>query len=206
MLLDLDGCLIDSAAATRTTLAAVASCATGRRLQADALPDDALHRPRTTVLAELGVRDLEEAVTRWWEGAWAGTSPAALFPGIPAALARLREAGARLGIVTAQDRLPARLMIPPALDPLIETAVTRQDAPAKPRPDGLHTALARLGIAPTRAIMVGDSPRDMTAARTAGVQAAAAAWGWSTTAALQEAGAQQVLPDPDSLATLTPPE
>lgn len=53
--------------------------------------------------------------------------------------------------------------------------------------------------------MVGDSPRDMTAARTAGVRAVAAAWGWCPAAALRAAGAQQVLTRPSALAALQPP-
>ncbi|WP_326770745.1 hypothetical protein OG978_44410 (plasmid) [Streptomyces sp. NBC_01591] len=45
-LFDLDGVLLDSAAAVRSTLAAVATCALGRRVMPDALPPAALRRPR----------------------------------------------------------------------------------------------------------------------------------------------------------------
>jgi phosphoglycolate phosphatase-like HAD superfamily hydrolase len=102
-------------------------------------------------------------------------------------------------------RLPARLLIPPALAALVGVVVTRQDARRKPAPDGLHTALDQLGVPSARAVMVGDSPGDMTAARAAGVRAVAAAWGWCPAAALRAAGAQQVLTRPSALAALQPP-
>lgn len=148
VLLDLDGCLIDGATTTRTTLAAVASCATGHRILPTALPADALHRPRTDVLAGLGVSDPDEACGRWWQGALAAAPPAEPFPGLLAALHQLHSTGAALGIVTVQDRLPARLLIPPALAALVGVVVTRQDARPKPAPDGLHTALDQLGVTP----------------------------------------------------------
>lgn len=53
--------------------------------------------------------------------------------------------------------------------------------------------------------MVGDSPRDMTAARTARVRAVAAARVWYPAAALRTAGAQHVLTHPSTRADLQPP-
>ncbi|WP_221354408.1 HAD-IA family hydrolase [Streptomyces sp. REN17] len=54
---------------------------------------------------------------------------------------------------------------------LLEVVVTRQDAPPKPAPDGLHLALNQLSVGPQHAVLVGDSPADMTGARAAGVLA-----------------------------------
>jgi hypothetical protein len=70
-LADLDGVLLDSGAAVRTALAATATCATGRRIAPADLPADALTRPRTDVLADLGVPDPDQACIRWWDGALA---------------------------------------------------------------------------------------------------------------------------------------
>ncbi|MFF3503458.1 hypothetical protein [Streptomyces sp. NPDC003247] len=50
-LFDLDGVLLDSAAAVRSILAAVATCALGRRVTPGDLPPGALRRPRCEVLA-----------------------------------------------------------------------------------------------------------------------------------------------------------
>ncbi|MFF0155991.1 HAD family hydrolase [Streptomyces sp. NPDC005263] len=87
--------------------------------------------------------------------------------------------------------------LPPALSELLELVITRQDAPPKPAPDGLYLALNRLNIEPERAVFVGDSPTDMTAARAAGVLALGAVWGWHPPAALRAAGgADHLLPGP----------
>ncbi|MES9558853.1 MULTISPECIES: HAD-IA family hydrolase [unclassified Streptomyces] len=76
-----------------------------------------------------------------------------------------------LRAVTVQDPDRLRWLLPSALSELLDVVVTRQDAPPKPAPDGLHLALSRLNTKPERAVFVGDSPTDMTAARAAGPRA-----------------------------------
>jgi Haloacid dehalogenase-like hydrolase len=68
--------------------------------------------------------------------------------------------------------------------------------PSGPAPDGLHLALGALGMPPDRAVFVGDSPGDMTAARAAGVTGLGATWGWHQPDALLRAGAHQILTAP----------
>lgn len=63
----------------------------------------------------------------------------------------------------------------------------------------LDLALHRLNIEPERAVFVGDSPTDMTAARSAGVLALGAVWGWHPPAALRAAEADHLLPEPTSI-------
>ncbi|MCX4458647.1 HAD family hydrolase [Streptomyces sp. NBC_01728] len=197
-LFDLDGVLLDSAAAVRSTLAAVATCATGRRVMPGDLPPGALRRPRVEVLALLDVADPDDACDRWWDGALSAT-PVEPFPGVLSGLLALRAQGTATGAVTLQDPDRLRWLLPPDLSELLEVVITRQDAPPKPAPDGLHLALNRLNIGPERAVFVGDSPTDMTAARAAGVVALGAVWGWHPPAALRTAGADHLLPEPASI-------
>ncbi|WP_331725464.1 HAD family hydrolase (plasmid) [Streptomyces sp. NBC_01102] len=194
-LFDLDGVLLDSGPAVRAALAAVATCATGRRTTMADLPPGALRHPRADVLALLGVTDPDDACSRWWDGALAAALPTA-FPGVLTGLLALRAADVAIGVVTLQDRDRLPWFLPPALTDLLDVMITRQDAPAKPAPDGLHAALARIGVRPERAVFVGDSPGDMTAANAAGVLALGATWGWHPPAALRTAGARHLLPDP----------
>lgn len=194
-LFDLDGVLLDSGPAVRTALAAVATCATGHRTTPADLPPGALRRPRAEVLTLLGVSDPDDACSRWWDGALAAALPTA-FAGVLTGLLALRDVNVALGVVTLQDRERLPWYVPPALTDLLDVVITRQDAPAKPAPDGLHAALARVGVRPEQAIFVGDSPGDMTAARAAGVLALGATWGWHPPAALHTAGARHLLPDP----------
>ncbi|MFI5756793.1 HAD family hydrolase [Streptomyces sp. NPDC051569] len=168
VLFDLDGVLLDSGPAVRTALAAVATCATGRPTTPADLPPGALHRPRAEVLNLLGVTDPDDACGRWWDGALAAALPTG-FPGVPTGLLALRAVNVALGVVTLQDRDRLPWYLPPALIDLLDVVITRQDAPAKPAPDGLHAALTRLDVQPKQALFVGDSPGDMTAARAAGV-------------------------------------
>lgn len=83
----------------------------------------------------------------------------------------------------------------------LDIVVTRQDAKVKPAPDGLHMALAALDARPERAVFVGDSPVDMSAALNAGVTALGAGWGWHPPDALVRAGARQVLAVPTTIGT-----
>jgi HAD superfamily hydrolase (TIGR01549 family) len=53
-----------------------------------------------------------------------------------------------------------------------EVVVTREDAPAKPRPEPLWLICERLGVAPAAAIMVGDFKLDILAGRNAGTRTA----------------------------------
>ncbi|MFJ1930377.1 MULTISPECIES: HAD family hydrolase [unclassified Streptomyces] len=195
VLFDLDGVLLDSGPAVRAALAAVATCATGHRTTMADLPPGALRRPRVEVLALLGVSDPDDACNRWWDGALAAAPPTA-FPGVLTGLLALRAVNVALGVVTLQDRDRLPWYLPPALTELLDVVITRQDAPAKPAPDGLHAALAHVGVSPEQAVFVGDSPGDMSAARAAGVLALGAVWGWHPPTALVTAGAHYLLPDP----------
>jgi phosphoglycolate phosphatase len=59
-------------------------------------------------------------------------------------------------------------------------------ARAKPAPDALHAALARLGVGAERALYVGDHPVDAAAAARAGVEFAAVLTGPSQRDAFAE--------------------
>ncbi len=58
----------------------------------------------------------------------------------------------------------------------------------KPHPDMLLSALERFQIPPHRALMIGDSVHDITAARQAGVRVCAVGYGLGNPTLLQEAG------------------
>lgn len=95
------------------------------------------------------------------------------------------------------------------LDHMIETHgferhfVTRQTAdghPSKPHPSMLVTALAETGVAPGRAVMVGDTSYDMEMAANAGIAGIGVSWGHHDARTLREAGARTVARDFAALA------
>jgi HAD superfamily hydrolase (TIGR01549 family) len=74
-------------------------------------------------------------------------------------------------LVTRNSRLSVRRVLERhALR--FEVAVTREDAPVKPRPEPLWLICERLGVPPPRALMVGDFKFDVVAGRNAGMATA----------------------------------
>ena len=103
------------------------------------------------------------------------------YPEVEPTLAALREAGFTLAVVTNKPEAAARLVLRElGLDRYLETVAGGDTFAAhKPDPRHLSGALAQLGIAPERAVMVGDHRNDLLAARGAGVAAIYARFGYS---------------------------
>jgi pyrophosphatase PpaX len=101
------------------------------------------------------------------------------YDGVTEMLWRLRDAGARMGIVTSKLRPSVDLVLDQvSYGPAFEVIVTVEDTEGhKPEPDPILCALQRLKVSPEAAIYVGDSPYDILAARAAGVASGAALWG-----------------------------
>ena len=87
--------------------------------------------------------------------------------------AAIRAAGAYVGVVTTDNRDVTHDMLRLAgADELVSGIVCADDGvPLKPAPDGVLLLCRQLSVAPSRVIMVGDSPTDMQAGRAAGVAA-----------------------------------
>ncbi len=129
----------------------------------------------------------------------------ALFAQVPALVAALEAARLPWGIVTNKAlRLAAPLVDGLGLRPPARVLVGGDSTPhTKPHPAPLLAAAAALGVAPADCVYVGDDPRDMLAARAAGMRGWAAAWGYLGTEQPPEAwGADAVLDSP--LALLKP--
>jgi HAD superfamily hydrolase (TIGR01509 family) len=101
-----------------------------------------------------------------------------------------------------QEELTALLRIA-GVERLLDAATSGDDAEeSKPDPDIVHAALERAGARPDEAVMIGDTPYDVKAARTAGVRVIALRSGGWTDEDLH--GAEAVYDHPaDLLAHLT---
>ncbi len=73
---------------------------------------------------------------------------------------------------------------------------------AKPAPDLLHHVCGALDVAPSRALMVGDTARDVLAGRAAGMRTAAVLYGLGTREALLDASPDHVLEDIEDVLSL----
>jgi phosphoglycolate phosphatase len=186
VLLDLDGTLIDSAADIRSALnltldhfgVPVASLDEVRGWIGDgamALLLRALQDRGVTLSAVEMESWFSFFRARYAEHAAVETT---VYPGVPAALARWREAGARLAVVTNKPERPARLAMEAlGLASSVDALVGGDTLPyRKPHPAPLHEAMARAGM--TRALLVGDGLADRDAARAAAMPFFWCAWGY----------------------------
>lgn len=124
------------------------------------------------------------------------------FPDVETSLARLREAGLALAVVTSKRRFSVEMALNsfPGLRKFVDAFMTMEDAPQhEPHPAPLLMDLELLGnVAPEKAAYVGDTPSDVAAARAAGVTSVAVSWGASTAEALHAARPDHLFEDLDS--------
>jgi HAD superfamily hydrolase (TIGR01509 family) len=118
------------------------------------------------------------------------------FPGAREILDGLRAGGVRLAVLTNSGRKAADLMLRrTGLEPCFELVITRDETEwMKPRPEGISKAVAILGVQPTSAFYIGDSPYDVLASRRAGVKMVAVSTGGYSEERLREEGADFVIP------------
>src|SRR4051794_34693827 len=89
-------------------------------------------------------------------------------------LARHHRLGAVTDTAVMDEQAVRKLLAPLGLDAVLDTVVTSADVGApKPDPTIIERALAALGVAADRAVLVGNAPVDRQASRAAGVLFAA---------------------------------
>lgn len=123
--------------------------------------------------------------------------------GARALLQKLRDVGLQVVVATSAQASEADALLRQAgLDDLIDQAADSGDAAAsKPDPDIVQSALRKAGARPSEAIMLGDTPHDVEAARKAGVPVIALrCGGWWNDDAF--AGATAIYDDPAELLDL----
>jgi pyrophosphatase PpaX len=179
VLFDLDGTLVDSAAAILGSFHHATETVLQRRF-----PDE-------EILARVGGTNLDhqmrlldsehvdELVRVYREHNDPQYSELACFDGVVAVLGRLKSEGRRLGVVSAKRRSTVERVFDGAgigdyFDVVVGSDDTRRH---KPDPEPLVRALELLHAEPSDAAYVGDSPFDVAAARAAGVYAVAVGWG-----------------------------
>lgn len=117
------------------------------------------------------------------------------------ALRDVHAAGVPIALVTSKSdvELAAFLLrFEPA--PLVGTAVTATDvARGKPDPEGVLLACRRLGVAPERAVFIGDSRYDVLAGRAAGTTTVGLLYGAGDRASLEAAQPDELIETPRQL-------
>lgn len=139
-----------------------------------------------------------EADARWLE--CYATEPSRLLPGADAALGRVAAHGIVQGLVSSGDPRRVRNEIGALGVSSFFAAVVcgGETERRKPDPQPLLFALERLGVEPAAAAYVGDSPEDVTMARSAGAFAVGVPGGFPNREALEAAGPHVLAPDLES--------
>jgi phosphoglycolate phosphatase len=119
------------------------------------------------------------------------------YPGAIAVIERLRADGVHVAVLTNKEyrHAIAVLRVHGMLE-LFEHIVGGDTLPQrKPDPAGVHHCLAHFGVAPARAVLVGDSGIDARTARSAGIAGWLFPHGYNGGAPVEDAGADRVLAD-----------
>ncbi|MBZ8134050.1 phosphoglycolate phosphatase [Afifella sp. IM 167] len=125
-----------------------------------------------------------------------------LYPGVAETLQSLRSEGIALAVLTNKPAEPTRLILEGLRIAPCFTAVIGGDSglPKKPDPAVIHAALKMLGVSEEEALMVGDSPADVGAARNAGIPVVVVSYGYTHVPA-GELGADHVVDTLTEIAT-----
>ncbi len=191
VLFDLDGTLVDTVpfilASVRHAFEGYGACPT------DAEWIAGIGTPLRTQIASFarGPTDVEPLFERY-RAYWLAhhDQQTRCFPGALETVAELGRRGHPIGIVTAKMEQGAqRTLAHTGLLPHVQAVVGADScANAKPHPEPVLLALRHLGVGARDAILIGDSPHDVAAAKSAGALAAAALWGACERDALAAAG------------------
>ena len=125
------------------------------------------------------------------------------YPGIMDALARLKEKGMMLAIVSNKMQVATEELRQHFFSQYIDVAIGESAAiRKKPAPDTVNEALCLLGISHDEAIYVGDSDVDIDTARAAMMPCASVLWGFRDRQFLLNHGATRLLSSPEELLSL----
>ncbi|WP_156312127.1 HAD hydrolase-like protein [Methylobacterium platani] len=128
----------------------------------------------------------------------------ALFPGIPALLARLKAGGIALAVVSSNREDVVRRVLGPDCTGLIDRYACGAALFGKAR--RFRAVLRGSGVAPARVLCLGDELRDHHAATRAGLAFAAVTWGYTRAEALAAAGPAHLFATPAAVAAALLPE
>lgn len=123
------------------------------------------------------------------------------FPAVPDLFRRLRADGRRIALASSAkgDELGRYKKIA-RIEGLADVETSSDDADrSKPHPDIFQAALAKLGLGPAEAIVIGDTPWDALAATRAGLPILGVLCGGFAEADLRAAGCREIYRDPQDL-------
>jgi phosphoglycolate phosphatase len=124
-----------------------------------------------------------------------------LMPGCLPTLEWLREKGVKMGVATSNsEEVARRILKERGIDDFFDAVIGRRpELRMKPYPDQILKCFEEIGVSPRQGVVVGDSVRDVAAARSADIYAIAVPSYFTKREALLEAGADQIIEHLDEL-------
>ena len=124
----------------------------------------------------------------------------AAYAGMPEAVARMKEAGVSLAVLSNKADQMAGPVVEhyyPGLFPLVQGAL--DGVPTKPDPTLLHKLMGRMGATKADTLFVGDSNVDIKTAKNGGLTSCGVLWGFRSRQELEEEGASIIVETPQEL-------
>lgn len=122
------------------------------------------------------------------------------YDGIIPMLERMKKEGIKTAVVTNKMHEAAVDIVNLFFDGLIDVTIGQIDGVAqKPQPDGIYTALEKLGVSKDKAVYVGDSEVDCVTAKNAGIPCIGVTWGFRSKEILLENGADYIINSPKEI-------
>jgi HAD superfamily hydrolase (TIGR01549 family) len=179
VIFDMDGTLVDSSVVVPQAYVRVVGELGGRRYR----PEDVIAAygvgPPVALLSHLLERPVSsDEVDRYHRTLDAVAGGIVVYAGIAEALARM-AGSVPIAVFSGADTAACVTVLRAAgLLEVFDAVVGSDEVPhPKPAPDGISEACRRVGVRAFDAAYVGDSPRDLEAARRSGALAVAAVWG-----------------------------
>lgn len=114
------------------------------------------------------------------------------YPGVPEALAALKEAGVRMAVLSNKADAIAGPVVEHYIPGVFEAVQgALPGVPTKPDPTLLHKLMERLGASPETTLFVGDSGVDAATGKNGGLRVCGVLWGFRDRAELEAAGADR---------------
>ncbi|MCD8199897.1 MAG: HAD-IIIA family hydrolase [Coriobacteriaceae bacterium] len=125
------------------------------------------------------------------------------YDGVEEMLATLKQAGAKMGIVSNKVHGDTEALRKIYFDDTIPLAIGLNSAmPRKPDPKMLNSALELLGSSAERTLYVGDSEPDVQIAKNAGCTSVACTWGFRSRAVLEAEDPDYIIDHPSELVAI----
>lgn len=148
------------------------------------------------------VQTVYHTYLRVYERRW--PLPVPVYDGITELLDAAVARGVKLAVLSNKADTFTTRLVPHLLGkwPWAVIRGQRDHVPRKPAPDGALAVAHELGIEPAACLFLGDSDVDMQCARTAGMYAVGAGWGFRSREELEANGAQVIAAHPSEVAVL----